>query len=58
MLASILNKATTKQMGYTIFHFSSISNLQIRIYFAVIYPCAVNNSAQSTAPPAAPRTVL
>lgn len=28
------------------------------IYFAVIYPCAFNSSAQSTAPPAAPRTVL
>ena len=32
-------------MGYIIFYFSPISNLQIRIYFAVIYPCAVNNSA-------------
>ena len=27
-------------------------------YFAVIYPCAFNNSAINTAPPAAPRTVL
>ena len=28
------------------------------LYFFVIYPCAFNSSAQSTAPPAAPRTVL
>ena len=27
-------------------------------YFFVIYPCAFNNSAHSTAPPAAPRNVL
>ena len=35
-----------------------IANAQTRFYFFVIYPCAFNNSAQSTAPPAAPRTVL
>ena len=28
------------------------------VYFALIYPFDVNASAQSTAPPAAPRTVL
>ena len=29
-----------------------------KVYFAVMYPCAVSNSAQRIAPPAAPRTVL
>lgn len=34
-------------------------NINLLIYlFAVIYPSAVNNSAISTAPPAAPRKVL
>ena len=38
--------------------FKITHNLKISLYFFVIYPFALSVSAQSTAPPAAPLTVL
>lgn len=43
-------------LSVLIFYFTD--SLNRFLYFAWIYPCAVRSSAHSTAPPAAPRSVL
>ena len=42
----------------SVFIFYFTDSLHTLLYFAWIYPCAVRSSAHSTAPPAAPRSVL